>query len=92
MAVYSLYSVVRTLLTAFATFAAPTQDPTVNGEYATQFVKGMQGDDPTYLKSSACLKHYAAYNEETGRNSFAAMVTSQDMEDTFLPAFQAGVE
>ena len=24
--------------------------------------------------------------------AFAAMVTLQDMEDTFLPAFQAGVE
>lgn len=70
----------------------PGEDPTLNGEYAKQFVTGMQGDDEKYVKVSSCLKHYAAYNEETGRNSFAAMVTSQDMEDTFLPAFQAGVE
>ena len=69
------------------------EDPTVNGEYAEQFVTGMQGGaDSKYLKVSSCLKHYAAYNEEAGRNSFAAMVSSQDMEDTFLPAFQAGVE
>merc|ERR1712195_13494 len=71
----------------------PGEDPTMNGEYAEQFVTGMQGGaDSKYLKVSSCLKHYAAYNEEAGRNSFAAMVTSQDMEDTFLPAFQAGVE
>lgn len=65
------------------------QDPHVNSEYAEQFVQGMQGSDPKYLKTSACLKHYAAYSEETGRNSFPAVVTSQDMEDTYLPAFQA---
>ena len=33
-----------------------------------------------------------AYNEETGRLSFPAVITAQDMEDTFLPAFEAGVE
>lgn len=38
-----------------------------------------------FLKVSACLKHYAAYSEEQGRNSFAAVVTAQDMEDTYLP-------
>lgn len=74
----------------------PGEDPTLNGDYAEQFVTGMQSLAPfggsTSIKVSACLKHYAAYNEEAGRNSFAAMVTSQDMEDTFLPAFQAGVE
>jgi len=71
----------------------PGEDPTMNGEYAEQFVTGMQGGvDNKYLKVSSCLKHYAAYNEEAGRNSFPAVVTSQDMEDTFLPAFQAGVE
>lgn len=52
----------------------------MNGEYATQFVTGMQGSDDKYVKVSSCLKHYAAYNEEAGRNSFPAMVTSQDME------------
>ena len=38
---------------------ATCADPTINGDYAEQFVKGMQGDNPTYLKVSACLKHYA---------------------------------
>eukprot|EP00912_Choanoflagellata_sp_UC4_P002009 UC4_evm6s1289 len=70
----------------------PGEDPLINGEYAKQFVTGMQGNDEKYVKVSSCLKHYAAYNEESGRNSFPAMVTSQDMEDTFLPAFQAGIE
>lgn len=70
----------------------PGEDPTMNGEYAVEFVTGMQGDDDKYVKVSACLKHYAAYSEETDRLEFPAVVTSQDMEDTYLPAFQAGVE
>jgi len=51
-----------------------------------------------YLKVSACLKHYAAYSLEgdcpgpSCRESFPAVVTALDMEDTYLPAFQAGVE
>jgi hypothetical protein len=28
---------------------------------------------------------------ETGRSGFAAVVSNQDMEDTYLPAFEAGV-
>merc|ERR1712166_903050 len=70
----------------------PGEDPTLNGEYAIEFVHGMQGDQSSgFLKTSACLKHYAAYSEEQGRNSFAAVVTAQDMEDTYLPAFEAGI-
>jgi hypothetical protein len=70
----------------------PGEDPTMNGEYATQFVTGMQTDQSSgFIKASACLKHYAAYSEEAGRNSFPAQVTAQDMQDTYLPAFEAGV-
>jgi beta-glucosidase-like glycosyl hydrolase len=69
----------------------PGEDPKINGDYAVAYVSGLQGSDKTYLKTSACLKHYAAYSEESGRNSFPAVVTKQDMEDTYLPAFEAGV-
>ena len=69
----------------------PGEDPTINGEYAAAFVQGMQGNHSKYLKTSACLKHFAAYSEETGRDGFAANVTAQDMEDTYLPAFESGV-
>ena len=70
----------------------PGEDPQINGDYVTQFVTGMQGTDKTYIKAGACLKHYAAYSEEAGRQGFAAVVTAQDMEDTYLPAFSVGVE
>lgn len=71
----------------------PGEDPTITSEYAIAFVRGMQGNDTRgYLKASSCLKHLSAYSEESGRNQFPAVVTSQDMEDTYLPAFQAGVQ
>lgn len=52
----------------------------------------MQGNDSTYLKVAATLKHFAAYSQETGRINDPVVVTSQDMEDTYLPAFEAGIK
>ena len=43
------------------------------------------------LKVSACLKHFSAYSQESGRSGYPAVVKAQDMEDTYLPAFHAGV-
>ena len=72
----------------------PGEDPTLNGMYAENYIQGMQGDESqnNYLLTSACLKHYAAYSEETGRESFAAQVQAQDMLDTYLPAFENGIK
>ncbi len=72
----------------------PGEDPTLNGEYAVQYVTGLQGDEHAngYLRTSACLKHYAAYSLETGRQQFPAVVDSQDMLDSYLPAFEDGVK
>ena len=71
----------------------PGEDPALNGAYAENYVAGMQGDEATakFLRVSACLKHFAAYSEETGRLAFAAAVSAQDMADTYLPAFEQGV-
>ncbi|HNF93666.1 MAG TPA: glycoside hydrolase family 3 N-terminal domain-containing protein, partial [Anaerolineales bacterium] len=35
------------------------EDPFFTGEMAAEFVKGLQGNDPTYLKTAACAKHFA---------------------------------
>jgi len=72
----------------------PGEDPTLNSHYAKEYVSGLQGDETKngFLRTSACLKHYAAYSEETGRTSFGAVVNSQDMQDTYLPAFEYGVK
>ncbi len=36
------------------------EDPYLTGRMAVAFIKGLQGDDPKYLKTVATAKHYAA--------------------------------
>jgi beta-glucosidase len=56
------------------------------------FVKGLQGDDPRYLKVVATPKHYAVHSgPEPERHAFDAVVTQRDLQETYLPAFRATV-
>lgn len=65
------------------------EDPYLTGEMGTAFVRGIQGDDPRYLKASACAKHYAVHSgPEWNRHTFNAQVSNQDLWDTYLPAFK----
>jgi beta-glucosidase len=65
------------------------EDPFFTGEMASQFVKGLQGNDPKYLKSAACAKHYAVHSgPEKDRHTFNAIVTKRELYDTYLPAFK----
>jgi len=68
------------------------EDPYLTSALAVPFIRALQGDDPRYLKIAATAKHYAAHNgPEVDRFAFDAIVSAQDMEDTFLPAFEATV-
>lgn len=65
------------------------EDPFFTGEMATEFVKGLQGDHPRYLKAAACAKHYAVHSgPEKDRHTFNAIVSKHDLYDTYLPAFK----
>jgi len=65
------------------------EDPFLTGEMAAEFVKGLQGDDPKYLKAAACAKHYAVHSgPEKDRHFFNAVVTKRELHDTYLPAFK----
>lgn len=65
------------------------EDPFLTGEMAAEFVKGLQGDDPKYLKAAACAKHYAVHSgPEKDRHHFNAVVTKRELYDTYLPAFK----
>src|SRR5438552_14966074 len=53
------------------------------------FVRGLQGDHPTYLRVAACAKHYAVHSgPEKDRHTFNAVVTLRELHDTYLPAFK----
>jgi beta-glucosidase len=65
------------------------EDPFFTGEMAAEFVKGLQGDHPRYLKVAACAKHYAVHSgPEKERHTFNAIVSKHDLYDTYLPAFK----
>jgi beta-glucosidase len=66
------------------------EDPFLTGRLGYEFVKGMQGDDPRYLKTVATAKHYAVHSgPEPLRHSFNAKVSEIDLRETYLPAFRS---
>jgi beta-glucosidase len=67
--------------------------PYLTGRMGVAFVKGLQGDDPRYLKLVATPKHYAVHSgPELQRHSFDAQVDERDLRETYLPAFEACVK
>ena len=64
------------------------EDPYLSGVLGTVFVKGLQGDDPNYLKVVATPKHFAANNEEHNRFECNAQISDRDMREYYLPAFE----
>jgi beta-glucosidase len=68
------------------------EDPYLTGEMAVQFIKGLQGDNPRYLKTVATSKHYAVHSgPEPDRHTFDAQVADRDLEETYLPHFRKTV-
>ncbi len=65
------------------------EDPFLTGELGLAFVKGLQGDDPNYLKTVATAKHYAVHSgPEYNRHVFDVYPPLRDVWDTYLPAFE----
>ena len=65
------------------------EDPYLTAQMGSAIVRGLQGDDPFYLKSVACAKHYAVHSgPEHNRHSFDANPSAFDLWDTYLPAFR----
>jgi beta-glucosidase len=65
------------------------EDPFLTAVLGDAFVRGLQGDDPKYLKAAACAKHYAVHSgPEPERHVFNADVSAYDLWDTYLPAFK----
>ncbi|XP_073009826.1 probable beta-D-xylosidase 2 isoform X1 [Typha latifolia] len=74
----------------------PGEDPTVSGRYAAEYVRGLQQPyGHNRLKLAACCKHYTAYDLDNwkgvDRFHFNAVVSKQDLEETFNVPFKACV-
>lgn len=69
------------------------EDPYLTSRLGVRFVEGIQGHDEKYLKAAACAKHFAVHSgPEDLRHHFNAEVSEQDLNETYLPAFQACVQ
>ncbi len=67
--------------------------PYLTARLGVAMVKGLQGDDPKYLKTVATPKHYAVHSgPERDRHHFDVDVPERDLWDTYLPAFKATVQ
>ncbi|HEY0378515.1 MAG TPA: glycoside hydrolase family 3 C-terminal domain-containing protein [Pyrinomonadaceae bacterium] len=68
------------------------EDPYLTGRLGVAFVKGLQGDDPKYLKVVATPKHYAVHSgPEPERHRFDAKAYERDLRETYAPAFRAAI-
>ena len=68
------------------------EDPYLSGLLGSAFVKGLQGNDPKYLKASSAVKHYAVHSgPEPERHAFDAIVSKHDLQDTYLPQFRMAI-
>jgi len=69
------------------------EDPYLTASLGVAFVKGLQGDDPDYLKLVATPKHFAVHSgPESTRHSFDARVSEQELRETYLPHFEACIK
>ena len=69
------------------------EDPYLTSRMGVNFIKGLQGDDPKYLKVVATAKHFAVHSgPEKSRHEDNYHTTDRDLYETYLPAFEAAIK
>ena len=69
------------------------EDPYLTGRMGSAFVRGLQGNNPRFLKTAACAKHFAVHSgPEASRHSINVIVSETDLRETYLPAFHQLVD
>ena len=68
---------------------AYSEDPYLMSRIAVAFVKGIQGEHPTYLKTIASPKHFVANNSEYNRHDGNSEVEERWLREYYFPAYKA---
>ncbi len=68
-----------------------SEDPFLTGRMGVAYVKGLQGDDPHYLKVAATVKHFAVNNVETNRQRMSVEVDERNLMEYWLPHWKAAI-
>jgi beta-glucosidase len=64
------------------------EDPFLAGKLAAAYVRGIQGQDPTYLKAVSTPKHFAANNSEYNRCRGSSNIDEATLREYYLPVFE----
>lgn len=78
-------NIVRTPLGG-RTYEYMTEDPFLNKKIAVPLVVGLQDNDVM-----ACVKHFAANNQETNRDIYDVQMDERTLREIYLPGFKAAV-
>lgn len=68
-----------------------SEDPLLVGRLAVEAIRGIQGDNPRYLKSVACAKHFIANDTEDDREQTSATVDPRSFWEYYSRGFEACV-
>lgn len=63
------------------------EDPFLSGRMAVGYIQGIQSQGV-----AACVKHFAANNQETDRNNINVEMDERTLREIYLPAFKAAVQ
>jgi beta-glucosidase len=78
-------NIVRTPLGG-RTYEYMSEDPFLNKKIAVPLIVGLQDNDVM-----ACVKHFAANNQETNRDTYDVQMDERTLREIYLPAFKAAV-
>ncbi len=79
-------NIVRTPLGG-RTYEYSTEDPFLNKKMAVPLIVGLQDNDVM-----ACVKHFAANNQETNRDFYDVQMDERTLREIYLPAFETAVK
>lgn len=79
-------NIVRTPLGG-RTYEYMSEDPFLNKKIAVPLIVGLQNNDVM-----ACVKHFAANNQETNRDIYDVQMDERTLREIYLPAFEASVK
>lgn len=79
-------NIIRTPLNG-RNFEYLSEDPHLISKMVVGYIKGVQDQG-----ISACVKHYAANNQETERNTYDAEISERALREIYLPGFRAAVQ
>lgn len=69
------------------TFEYMSEDPYLNSRLTVGYIKGVQN-----CGVAACVKHFAANNQETNRGTVNVTMDERTLREIYLPAFKAAIE